>query len=577
MSPQKALPDKLSEYTQRDIATLSQERFTNLAASLLRRQREKRQTQQLLYYQPSTSEALKVHLADTRYVGVGGGNGSSKTETCLVELLARCTGVIPYSLRDVGIDWQARFRGPMHGRMIVESLTTTLENIILPKMQWWNWTGLSRPGGPQGHYGWIPRSSLIQASWDKSYSQKLRTLSMYCRDPEQPQKILGESSIQFMAHNQDPSDFASGDFDFVLFDEPSRYSIFRENQARTMRVAGNIFLAMTWPDDPEIAVDWIFDEFYDRAQPGPAKSPNYTWINLYTTDNPHLDQNAVAEQSSEWSEQTKLVRIYGQPIRFSKRVHPLFADQPQWWCYTCRKVIAAVGERCPCGSADVGTFCHVATFDHSRSWPTVFLLDPHPRKPHMGMWIQIDPSDNYEQIDEIECAGTAEDLAADVYERERELDLNVVFRFMDPNMRATGSRAGEDRDLTWQDEFDMVGLPLALANDSRVGRGRVNRDLEPDRATQRPVIRIHSRCTTTIHQFKRYVWEDWRLNLEKAEKQVPKAKDDDYPTLWKYFENQEMTFTKANFGSPVMRHGAASPVSSRVRRRSGRTPSRRRA
>jgi hypothetical protein len=32
----------------------------------------------------------------------------------------------------------------------VESLTTTLEPIILPKLQWWKWTGVDRPGGDEG-------------------------------------------------------------------------------------------------------------------------------------------------------------------------------------------------------------------------------------------------------------------------------------------------------------------------------------------------------------------------------------------------------------------------------------------
>jgi hypothetical protein len=562
------LPANLADYTHRQIAALSQTRFMALSSELLRKQQAKRQNQQILYYQPVTDEAMKVHLATERYVGVGGGNGSSKTETCLVDLIADATGIVPYSLRDVGIDWKKRFRGPTTNRIIVESLTTTLENIILPKLQWWVWTGIDQPGGARGHWGWIPRSSLISGSWEKSYSQKLRTLRVYCRDPEEPTKIIGESTIQFMAHNQDATDFASGDFDRVLFDEPSRYAIFRENEARTMRVNGRIFLAMTWPDDPEIPMDWLFDEFYDKAQPGEGKHKNYSWINLYTTDNPHLNQESVSEQAESWSEQTKLVRIYGQPIRFSKRVHPLFTDQDQWWCFSCQKVIAPVDGHCRCGGENIALFNHVAEFDHSGSWPVVFLLDPHPRKPHMGAWIQVTPNDDYDQIDEILCDESAEELAREVYEREAELDIHVVMRFMDPNMGASPANARE-RETTWQDEFDRAGLGMALADDSGVGRKRINAMLKPDRDTMRPRFRIHRRCSKAVHQFKRFVWDDYRLNLEKDQKQVPKNKDDDFPALWRYFANEEVTFQQANFGAPIMRHGKETTAASRVRRSVG--------
>lgn len=564
-----SVPEDLSEVGRQHLIPMSQAQFYTYASDLMRKQQTKRKNQQILYYQPVTKEAMKIHTATERYVGVGGGNGSSKTETCLVDMVAEATGIIPYSLRDVGIDWAERFRGPTQNRVIVESLTTTLENIILPKLQYWHWTGIDRPGGQRGHWGWIPRSSLIQGSWDKSYSQKLRTLRMYCRDPEQPEKVLGESTIQFMAHTQDPSDFASGDFDRVLFDEPSRYAIFRENEARTMRVNGRIFLAMTWPDDPEIPMDWLFDEFYDKAQPGDAKHKNYTWINLYTTDNPHLNQTAVSEQADSWSEQTKLVRIYGQPIRFSKRVHPLFTDQEQWWCFDCQKVIAPTDGRCRCGTQNITQFNHVEDFEASGSWPTIFLLDPHPRKPHMGIWVQVTPNDDYDQIDEILCDGSAEDLAAQVYAQEQELDLNVVMRFMDPNMGATGARAALDREITWQDEFDRAGLPLALADDSGVGRKRINDSLKPDPHTLRPRMRIHWRCSKTIHQFKRFVWDDYRLNLEKDQKQIPKNKDDDFPALWRYFHNEDVTFQQANYGAPIMRHGREDTAASRVRRAVG--------
>ena len=264
--------------------------------------------------------ARQVHLTNCRTVGIGGGNGSSKTETALVELLIRATGQIPLSLK--GVYPREKLRGPIQCRVVVESITTTLVNIILPKLQWWRWNGVSTPGGDKGHWGWIPKHHLIAGEWSKSWSEKYRTLRLYYRDTDTG-NILGESTIQFMSYDQDAEDFASGDYHFILHDEPPKESIWNENLARVMRVDGTMFVAMTWPDDPAIPVDWLY-ELYEKAQ---QHDPSIEWYNLVTTDNPNLNQTAIAERSAQMSLTVRMARIYGQPIRMSNRVHPLFTDR----------------------------------------------------------------------------------------------------------------------------------------------------------------------------------------------------------------------------------------------------------
>ena len=85
---------------------------------------------------------------------------------------------------------------------------------------------------------------------------------------------MGESSIQFNSYDQDPSDFASGDFHFVLHDEPPPRRIYEENRARVMRTKGTLMLAMTWPSDPVMPVDWLFDEIYDKFVVSDLQSPD---------------------------------------------------------------------------------------------------------------------------------------------------------------------------------------------------------------------------------------------------------------------------------------------------------------
>ncbi len=267
------------------ISKLDRQQFRAALSGLLEIQENDRRDNQLSYYKPVSPTAAKIHASTARVIGIGGGNGSSKTDSCLAELSALATGVFPDSLKEEPA-MREKFRGPVKIRIVVESLTTTLHPIILPKLQYWSWSGLSAPGGTQGHWGWIPRDCLLGGRWDRAWSEKLRMLRVLCRDPDDRNRVLGESQFQFMSYDQDSSDFASGDIHHVLHDEVPTYAIWREHQARTMRVDGRLMLAMTWPDDPAIPVDWIFDEIYEPGED--PTNDRVEWINLFTTDNPQL-------------------------------------------------------------------------------------------------------------------------------------------------------------------------------------------------------------------------------------------------------------------------------------------------
>jgi hypothetical protein len=530
-----------------NLQTLSDDEFRVRLAEVLNVANEDRRENALLYYEPVSPMAARVFESDARILAIGGGNGSGKTEQVLALAVACATGVFPESMKHLVAK---RFRGPIRVRVVCESITTVLYPTMLPKLQWWNWTGVDQQGGERGHWGWVPPYCLKDRDWVKSWSEKLRMLTVLCRDPENLDRMLGESVIQFMSYDQDPVDFASGDYHIVIHDEPPPLAIWRENEARTMRVAGRMLLSMTWPDDPSIPVDWIFDDIYE---PGTHGSKEIEWLNLYTTDNKNLDQTAVAKQASSWSEETRNVRIYGKPIRFSNRVHPLFTDQTQSWCFTCGKTTITEPNPSPLGETDreLCTYCrganviefnHVREFDSTSVWPAVFLLDPHPRKPHYVIWVLVDPSDDLWQVDEVECDGDPVELRRECDRIEILHSLDVSLRLIDPNMGRSPSSSR--RNVTWQDDFDSAGIVCQLADDSETGRKHVNQFLRPDSQTLRPRIHIHPRCKRTISQFHRHVWDEFKRAAEKDQKQVPKPKNDDAPCLWKYLMNYGPTFSQ---------------------------------
>jgi len=540
----------LDGISRNDLVRLSDDRFRALAGDVLTLAEEDRKVRQILYYKPVSERAMKVHESKANLLGVGGGNGSSKTESVLVEIIACATGVFPDTLKHLA---KEKFRGPLNCRVVVESLTAVLKPVIMPKLMWFKWTGTDMPGGDKGHWGWVPKDCLIDANWEKSWSEQLRTLTVLCRNPENYHEVMGHSTIQFMSHDNDPSDFASGDFHIVMLDEPPRQAIFRENQARTMRVNGRLILAMTWPDDPAIPVDWIYDEIYDKAN----TDDSIDWIELLTTENMTLDQEAITKQMEKWDEQTRKVRIEGKPIRFSNRIHPLFTDINTVWSFKAGQVVSPTKGKCPeTGSSDIDVFNHVREIDVEDSWPVVQILDPHPRKPHMWCYAVVLPSDDYYIIEEGLKDDTPLGIREEMFDQEAQYNLYVKLRLIDPNMGRSPASA-KVRGKTWQDEFDEIGLHYDLADDSSVGRARVNEFLKPDPITRIPRIHVSKRCTNLIHQMKRYAWDEYKRSMERDLKQKPREKNDDFPTMLKYLMNYQPTFRTLLSGHQIIKVGGA--------------------
>lgn len=542
----KMSDDALASYLETAVAITQQDRKEN----------------QILYYKPVSPRALRFHESTAKVLAAGGGNRSSKTTSMLVHMVMCSTGVFPYSLRHLV---KTHFRGPINCRLVVESLTTTLEPVIIPKLQYMHWSGVDSPGGERGHWGWIPKNCLIDGEWQRSWSAKLRIIRLLCRDPENPDRVLGESSWQCMSFDQDPSDFASGEFHIIGHDEPPGHAQWQENEARAMSVGGRLLLAMTWPDDPSINVDWLYNEVYEPARAG--TNPNIEWLELWTQENMQVDQVSIAEQAAKWSQELNDVRLFGRPIRFSNRIHPEFTDNTKTWCFPCDKAIIPVPSEytvagveprrvCShCQGENIVDFNHVQEFSASSTWPTVFLIDPHPRKKHCLLWVQISPSDDWFVVADAQVDGDCVDVRKEAERIEALYGLQVAQRLTDPNMGMSPAShlrvAG--RPITWVDEFRSAGLPLDLAQDSEVGRARINTMLKPDSATLQPRAVFHPRCKDTVYMMVRYVWDNFSTKIDKDPKQTPKQKYDDFPTLLKYLANSEPSFRFLKGNTPTLK------------------------
>lgn len=543
LNDQKLLTDEILD-------SLPRETLVELAVANEQRKAALRQQEQIAFYRPTSKRSIELHLAAEKEVIVTGGNRSSKTDTALADLVICMTKIVPFSLQ--GIYPESKIQCPMRARIVCESLTATWEPVIKRKLQWNQWNGRGEPGGEFGHWGWIPHRFLLKGKWEESWSEKNRTLTLTCG-----------CTIQVMAYGQEEEDFSGASLHRVIEDEAPPSGIHRENLMRTLDTKGQVYTVFTPPDDPGKAIRaaWIYDTF-ERGMEGPGKDPDVRAITLFTEQNKILEASEIEIIGKGLNAAQKETRFHGAFLHLTGRIYPIFTDRPKMWCFRCNDVtIAAKNDRsrevCATCAGEVVEFCHaIEPEQRYYEYPVVFVLDPHPRKPNMMLWIAIDPCDDYCQIAEMEVDGDPADVREQCLAFERDNHLNICARLVDPNMGESPAHSAGRRHVTVRDEFDAVGLRCALADDNfSVGMKRVRSLLAPDEKTKRPRMSLFSTCTRSIRQFNRYAWSEWtsRSSEERDSKDKPRNKEDDYPTLWRYFAINDYTFSSLHRGREPMR------------------------
>ena len=529
--------------TPTELAEMPLEERQKYVEYLLKERLKQQQINPILFYQPASPEARKVHLSTAQQIIAVGGNRSSKTETALAEMVIQMTGVVPFSLQDTYP--KCKLRAPIRARIIARTTTNTWATVILPKLQWWQWNGRGEQGGPFGHWGWIPREFLIKGDWKESWSEKYRTLT-----------LTNGSTMQVMSHENDVSEFSGGSFHFIVIDEGISSPKYRENLMRTMDVGGQVIMAMTPPDEEAASWDaaWTYDQLYEKGIAGPNKDPNIDAFTLYTEANRILDSEQIAAVTSGLTAGQREVRLHGRYLHLSGRIYNTFSDRPRLWCFRCNDLVFSG----ICGHDDLVEFCHIINPDvEFYRWPTIYALDPHPRKPHAMLWVAIDPADDWWQVGELEVDGEPEVVRDKVFEFEKRHGLSIAKRFIDPNMAESPAHVAGHRGVTVRDEFDHVGLRCDLADDNRsTAIARVRQMLKPEHRTRDTRYHVFRNCTTTIQQMNKYSWQEWaRYSADtKDPKPIPMDKFSDMPTLLGYIANYNPTYARLVMSQQSNRH-----------------------
>lgn len=518
-----------------ELAQLPNEELERIAGTLLAELEQDRKENQLEYYCPVNPEAEVAHYSMAREVGIIGGHRSTKSDTMLSELAIQLTGVVPRSLQDKYP--RSKLHPPIRARLFCTSFQNAFEVQLKRKLVWDEWDGLD---SERGHWGWIPRRFLLGGKWENSWTEKHRTL-----------RLKNGSVCQVMSYEQDPSDVKVGSFHLICEDELGPEGFHRQNRMRVMETKGQIYTAATPPDDRGQAINaaWFHDQVYLPGLQG--LDPSVFAVQIRTERNRLLHPEDIHWLAKGLTEEQRQAQLYGKFLHLAGLIFPEFAEFPRKWCLKCERETypGSEGLCSYCHSDDVGEFRHVMeTEEIPPSWPILFYFDPHPRKPLAGIWVAVDPNDDWWIIDEIEVdpigGPVAVKQAIEAYATARGWASRVVWKKGDTKMTTQKNEfAGEH--WTIGKALRDVGFDFEDANTSRETGYALLRDaMQVNHWTKQPRLHVLDRCRKTIYQMTHFCWAEHSFRrTDRDVREIEQEKNSDFPACLRFMANDQLTWS----------------------------------
>lgn len=407
-------------------------------------------------YQPHDKQVV-FHSSDSHGRQFIGGNRSGKTvggaaEACFYSRLEHPFKPLPWD-------------EPTRGRVVTVDVTQGIEKIVKPEIQ-----------------KWMPKSALIDGSWEKSYNKELRTLT-----------LANGSFIEFLTYEQDLEKFAGTSRHWVWFDEEPPEDIYTECMLRLLDTGGHWWMTMT----PVEGMTWTFDNIYSKA----GIDPNIFVVEVDTDDNPHIGEEEKERVFGALTEDERTARKHGRYISRGGLIYPEFDPSIH--------VIDPIGP--------------------PRGWLRFDCMDHGLTNPTSWLFCAVDKDGRILVFDEHYKSNMIIAQHAQVVLEKDKLYGTPAYRVGDPSVRNSDPITGTSVQIEYIDN----GVALALGNNDVVaGIDRVRkyfRGTVVNEEVQIPQIYITRNCVNLIWELRRYVWATWqhkRTERDKNRKEEPRKKDD---------------------------------------------------
>jgi phage terminase large subunit-like protein len=382
-----------------------------------------------------------------------GGNRSGKTTGGAAEAVWYMQGKHPYKR----LPWEP----PTFGRIVTVDLIQGLNKIILPMLS-----------------NLIPKSWLLNGSWEDSYDKELRTIT-----------FENGSYCEILTYEQDLEKFAGTSRHWTWFDEEPPKQIFTECSLRLLDTSGHWWMTMT----PVEGMSWTYDDVYSQF----GIDPYLLVVEVDMDDNPYLTEEGKTLALSGLSQEELDARQHGRYVSVGGLVYPEFDPE--------KHVIDAIGP--PPG------------------WMRFDCMDHGIRNPTAWLFCCVDRDGRIIVLDEYYQAGR---IVAHHAKFVKEMDDEYgepAYRVGDPSIRNTDPITGTSVQL----EYVFNGIPIILGNnDMSAGITRLKTRFLGN-ALVGPELYITRNCDKLIWELRKYRWGKWahkKMNWERNAKEDPVKKDD---------------------------------------------------
>lgn len=396
-----------------------------------------------------------------------GGNRSGKTVGGAIEAIWWLTKTHPY--RELPA-------GPIRGRVITVDFTEGLEQIILPTIK-----------------QWLPKSFLIDGSWERSYSKSLRVLT-----------LANGSTCDFLSSEQDVEKHAGTSRHFVWFDEEPPYDIFQENLLRLLDTDGSYWLTMT----PLLGMTWVYEDIYSKKD-DVDELEHICVIEVHTAENKYILDKARNRIMRRLNKEERGARESGQFVEMGGLVFKKF--DPDVHVVPAQAFLSSSGIP-------------------PRTWEWYMSLDSGWNNPTAVYWHAVSPDGLIITFDEHYASEmTVAQHAQVIKAKEAQWGKTPFIRTGDPATKQTREGTG----TSIQQEYASHGLYLSLENvptgpgSVAVGVARMQEYMNPAPTEKFPnpdtQWLISDRCVNLIKELKKLRWQTYqskklghRLNPQEA-------------------------------------------------------------
>ena len=329
-------------------------------------------------------------------------------------------------------------------------------------------------------------------------------------------ELMNGSKFDICTWEQDQNVFEGWSGHWAWFDEPPPRDKYIATTRGLIDFKGKAWLTLTPLSEP-----WMWDELVCKA------GKNIFVLTSDSYDNPYVPQEEIKTFEEGLRPEEKEARIHGKFLHLTGLVYKAF------------------DRNIHCKELDLSNPESVYS-KMDKSW--YFILDPHDRRPHCGIWAFVNPQEKrfiaYELFYE---SDNLTDLCTYIlaFEKTHRIPSSDVIRIGDPNKMETPTAVtGLKLKVEFLMHDDRLAFITNVDDNIQVGHMAVKEALsynknKPVDTLNSPAIYFNNYETIphVIEMFQKYIYQEWKgaFKDSKNPKEAPKDLNKDMPDCVRYF------------------------------------------